>query len=76
MERHEHHRSKREPNVIGSDALTDKRTQAEHNLFSFTLEESELETALKRDGSFYINDMVNKFIPGASCICPVLRSPT
>ena len=38
--------------------------QADHNLFSFTLEESELETALKRDGSFYINDTVNKFIPG------------
>jgi hypothetical protein len=56
--------------------LTDKRTQAEHNLFSFTLEESELETALKGDGSFYINDMVNKFIPGMYCTRPALQRKT
>jgi len=45
-----------EKSIIGANS--------DHNLFSFTLEESELETALKRDGSFYINDTVNKFIPG------------
>jgi len=29
------------------------------------LEQTELETTLKRDGSFYLGDMVNKFIAGA-----------
>jgi len=38
---------------------------SDHNIFTFTLERTELETTLKRDGSFYLGDMVNKFVTGA-----------
>lgn len=39
-------------------------TQSDLNLFSFTLQETELQTTLERDGGYYMNDMVNKFVSG------------
>ncbi|EGN98024.1 hypothetical protein SERLA73DRAFT_109335 [Serpula lacrymans var. lacrymans S7.3] len=38
---------------------------SDYNLFTFALQETELRKSLERDGSYYIGDMVNKFIPGA-----------
>lgn len=38
--------------------------QSDLNIFSFTLQETELQTTLERDGGYNMNDMVNKFISG------------
>jgi len=50
------------------EALDDKSVigvNSDHNLFSFTLQETELQTTLERDGGYYLNDTVNKFVSGA-----------
>jgi len=50
------------------EALDDRSVigvNSDLNLFSFTLQETELQTTLERDGGYYMNDMVNKFVSGA-----------
>lgn len=44
---------------------TDARgLQIHHNIFAFSLQRSELQTSLERDGNYYLGDLINKFIPG------------
>ncbi|KAH7910836.1 CPSF A subunit region-domain-containing protein [Hygrophoropsis aurantiaca] len=44
-------------NMIGANS--------DYNLFTFSLQTTQLQTTLERDGNYHLGDLVNKFVPGS-----------